>query len=333
MPVICSASPRAAISVRELFRKQGAKLASNGVLPGHAEKLLHARVPGFDDAFQIHGENADVQGFDDVFAEVFEARDLEGFLFERGIKLRVIESHGDVACNRFHELDVIAGKIVAVDGLPEAQNGHGVFADAAGNVVIEVELFERSVDGFADIARGAGRLKKERPPRKLGPGRAEETKIERFRETHAHRASQAEIAGIGDVLDKNRQAIDEKRLRDAVHHGAEHGLKPHFVGERAAEFDQGAAIVQTVAIEEAIETRLNPFAERLEEKRGDDDGDDAADGSVRLRMKNLGDQRHEEEVNRGDRSRGRRIGQAAFEDDVHIHQAVTNDGVAEAQAG
>src|SRR5208282_2835091 len=156
----------------KLFRKQGAKLPSNGILPSHSEELLHARIPGLDDTFQIHSKNADIQRLHDVLAEVFEARDLE--------------SYSHVACNRFDQFDVIAGEIVAIDGLAEPQNGHGVFANAAGHKVIEVELLQSAAHGVTDVARGAGRLKKECPPRELGPGRAEETKIERLRETHAH---------------------------------------------------------------------------------------------------------------------------------------------------
>src|SRR5580700_6574805 len=165
----------------KLLGEQGAKLASNGFLTGYAEQLLHARVPGFDDALQIHGEDANIQGFHDVFAEVFEACNLESFLFERSVELSVIKSHGDVACDGFHQLDVITGKIIAVDGLAEAQDSDGMFANAAGNVVIQVELLESAAHGLADVARCAGRLKKERPPRELGPGRTEETEIERFR--------------------------------------------------------------------------------------------------------------------------------------------------------
>jgi hypothetical protein len=94
---------------------------------------------------------------------------------------------------------------------------------------------------------------------------------------------------------------------------------------------QRAAIVQPVAIEETIKTGLNPFAEGLEEKCRDHDSDNATDGAVRLRMKDLGNQRDEEEINRGNGGCCRGIGEAALEDDVHIHQAVTNDGVPEAQ--
>jgi len=303
----------------KFFREKGAELPADGFLPGHAEKLLHARIPGFDDAFQIYCQNADIQRFHNVFAEVFEARNFESLLLERGIKLSVIECHGDIAGNGFHQLDVIAGKIVAVDGFSEPQNGDGVFADAAGNIVIEVELFESAANGFANLSSCAGRLKKQRSARKLGPGRSEETEIERLRKTHTHRASQAETSRARNVLDKYGEAVDKERLRDAVHHRAKHRLKPHFVCERAAELDQGAPIVQAVAVEETVETRLNPFAEGLEKQSGDNDGDDAAHGPVGLCMKDLRDQRYKEEINRGDGSRCRGICQAALEDNVHIH--------------
>src|ERR1700734_671426 len=108
------------------------------------------------------------------------------------------------------------------------------------------------------------------------------------------------MAGICNILNKNRQAIDQERLRYAIHHGTEHRLETDFIGERAAEFDQRAAIVQAIAIEEAIEACLNPFTERLEQKRSNNNGDDAADGTVGLRMEDLRDERHKEEINRGD---------------------------------
>jgi hypothetical protein len=55
----------------------------------------------------------------------------------------------------------------------------------------------------------------------------------------------------------------------------QHRLQVHFVGERAAEFDQRAAVIEAVAIEEVVQPRLHPFAQRLKQEGGDDDGDDA----------------------------------------------------------
>ena len=97
---------------------------------------------------------------------------------------------------------------------------------------------------------------------------------------------------------KNRQAIHQQRLRNAVHHRTQHRLEAHFIGQRAAEFNQRAPVIQPVAIEKAIQPRLNPFAERLKQKRRDDDGDHAAHRPGRLRVEICADQRDQREVNR-----------------------------------
>src|SRR5258708_2666674 len=104
MPVICSWSPRAAIS----------RASSSG-----------------------KGEHADVEGFNDIFAKVLEAGDFESFLFERAVELRVVESDGDVAGNRLDQLDVIAGQKISVDRFAKAENRDGVLADTAGDKVVE----------------------------------------------------------------------------------------------------------------------------------------------------------------------------------------------------
>ncbi len=94
---------------RQLFGEERTELASDGFLARHTKKLLHARVPGFHEAFQVNRQHADVQGFHDILAEVLEASDLQGFLFERAVKLRVVEGHGEVTGNSLDQLDVIAG--------------------------------------------------------------------------------------------------------------------------------------------------------------------------------------------------------------------------------
>ena len=75
--------------------------------------------------------------------EVLEALDLHGLLFERGIELRVIERDGHVAGDGEEQLDVLAGKEIAVHRFAQAQHGDGVFANPAGNEIVQVELFER----------------------------------------------------------------------------------------------------------------------------------------------------------------------------------------------
>jgi hypothetical protein len=48
-------------------------------------------------------------------------------------------------------------------------------------------------------------------------------------------------------------------------------------------------------------------------------------------VENLSDERNQREINSGNSRSRHGVGQAALEDDIHVHQAVTNDGVAEAE--
>src|SRR5689334_20858509 len=142
--------------MRQLFGQERTELATNGLLAGHSEKLLHAGVPGLDVSLQVNGEDADIQGLDDVFAEVLKPRNFEGLLFERAVKLGVIESDCNIAANGFDQLDVIAGEKVSIHGFTQTENGDGVFADAAGNKIVQVELLERATNGVADISCRTG---------------------------------------------------------------------------------------------------------------------------------------------------------------------------------
>src|SRR5438477_413430 len=112
---------------------------------------------------------------------------------------------GDVAGNRFAQLYVITGQKIPVDRLAKAENSNGMFADAAGNKVVEVELFERAADGITHVSRGTGRLEKERPAGKLGPGRLEETEIQRLGKPDAHRTGNAHLPGLHGVFHKNSE--------------------------------------------------------------------------------------------------------------------------------
>src|SRR5205823_9154889 len=112
-----------------------------------SEQLLHARVPGFDDALQIHREHAHVQGFHDVFAEILKASNFQRFLFKRAVKLGVIERNGNITCDGFHQLDIVARKEIPVNRFAKAENGDGVLANAAGNEIVQIQLFQSPADG------------------------------------------------------------------------------------------------------------------------------------------------------------------------------------------
>src|SRR5579883_3475905 len=247
------------------------------------------------------------------------------------VELSVVERDGDITRDGLDEFDVVAGEEVAVNRFAEAKDGDGVFADAAGDKIVEIQLFESALDRLTDVTGGFGGLEEERSAGEFRAGGREEAEVLRLGETHAHGAREAHLAGPCGVLDKNGHAIDEQSLRDAVDDRAEHGLEADLVGKGAAKLNEGAPIVEPVAIEEAVEASLNPLAEGLEEKGGDDDGDHAADRAAGGGVENIGDESDQREIDGRDSSSGRRIGQAALEDNIHIHETVANDGVAETQ--
>ena len=145
--------------LHQILRKNFAQRAADRIAAFHANQLLHAGIPGFDAAFQVHGQHADIQGFHDIFAEVFQARDFHSFLFQRRIQLRVVQRDGHVAGDGLHQLHVFAGKKIPVHRFAQPENGNGVFANAARNEIVQVELFEGAPQGIADVASGARRLK------------------------------------------------------------------------------------------------------------------------------------------------------------------------------
>ena len=162
--------------------------------------------------------------------------------------------------------------------------------------------------------------------------RIEETQIQQRFRANAHRARKHKFGRVRRILEKNRQAIDQQCLRNAVEHGTHQRFEAHFVRQRAAEFDQRAAIVEAVAVEEAVKPRLHPVAQRLEQKRSHYDRDHRARRARRQRgVERFADQRDGCEINRHHARRRKRISQAALENDVHVHQPVADDGVAEAQ--
>src|SRR5258707_1064331 len=152
------------------WQKSGKRLA-NRVVSRNLEELFHAAVPGLDRAVEINGQNADVERFHDVFAEVLQARDFEGFLFQRGVQLRVIQRDGQVSGDGLHQFDVVARKEIAVYRFAEPEEGDCALSNAAGNEVVEIQLFDCAAHGIGDVRNAAGGLEEDRIVRKLGLGR------------------------------------------------------------------------------------------------------------------------------------------------------------------
>src|SRR5208282_6070203 len=315
----------------EVARKHFVELASDRFVARNSEQVFELRIPRFDAVLEIDSKHADLKRFDDIFAEVFEALDLQRLLLERLIEARVFNGDGDVSGDSREKFEVFAREIVAVNRLAEAENCGGAVVEAAGDEIVEVEFLERMANRVG-FPRGAGGFKEEAATRERRPRRVEKTQIEGAFGAESHRAGQHEPAGIIRILEENGEAIDEQRLGKPIEHGAEERINANFIRERAAELDECAAIVEAVAIKKVVEARLHPVAQRLKEKCGDDDGDHRSEGARRQgAVRKLANERDRREVDRNDAGGGERISEAALEDDVHVHQAVADDGVAEAQ--
>src|SRR5260370_31618973 len=92
-----------------------------------------------------------------------------------------------------------------------------VLADTARNKIIEVQLLKRAANGVTEVSCRTGRLKKECPAGKLGPGRLEETKIQGFGKPHTHGARNAHLPWFHGVLDENSQTADPPPLQNPLH--------------------------------------------------------------------------------------------------------------------
>src|SRR6185312_11679673 len=98
-----------------------------------------------------------------------------------------------------------------------------------------------------------------------------------------------------------------------------------------AKLNQRTAIVIALAVEETVDADLNPVLERLKDQGRDDDGCDEAVQTAcwdKLCGDLAGQPSDDCEIG-SDQCRGcQRIGDTPLEDDVHVHQPVTDNGIA-----
>src|SRR5258705_3537840 len=106
-----------------------------------------------------------------------------------------------------------------------------------------------------------------------------------------------------------------------------------FPAQVAAKFHQRPAVVITLAVEEPVQALLNPFFYGLEEQSRDNDCNHQPSRSSagKAGVDYLGGGTNGSEVHPYDGGGGEGVSHAALEDDVHIHQAVAHDGVAEGE--
>ena len=142
--------------------------------------------------------------------------------------------------------------------------------------------------------------------------------------------SEAQHSGL--VGEKDSDARDEQSVGQAVDDGFEQGAEIGFGTESAAEFDESFAVVIALAVEGAIHPTLNTAFEGIEDGRGDENRDNQRPLAHRLRqtlVNELGDDGDDAEVAAQNQAGGKRVSDAALEDQVGVHQAIAHDGPGE----
>ena len=127
--------------------------------------------------------------------------------------------------------------------------------------------------------------------------------------------------------------LDGERLPEPFAHGGQHGVEIRLGAELAGEFDQRAAVVVAVAVEVLVQPLLNPVANGLEQEGGDEHHGDQADIAevLEILLHQAGEREYDAVKRREHADGGQRIGIAAPEDDVHVHQPVTHNGVGQGE--
>ncbi len=114
----------------------------------------------------------------------------------------------------------------------------------------------------------------------------------------------------------------------------EQGLEVGLGTEAAAELDQRLAVIVAMAVKGAVDPALNAALEGIEDGRSGQNGDDQrplAYGFRQALVDHEGDEGDDAEVAAGDEAGGQRVGHAALEDQVGVHQPVADDGPTEGE--
>ena len=127
--------------------------------------------------------------------------------------------------------------------------------------------------------------------------------------------------------EQQRHAVDEQRLHDAVHQPFAQPEEIEVAVQIAREAHERAAIVVAIAVVHAIEPRLNGVLQRPREQhhhqRGEQRDDRIADRVAT--KKDLAHQPENHGIDCGDRGQRGGVDQPALDDDLDVHQAVTDD--------
>ena len=167
----------------------------------------------------------------------------------------------------------------------------------------------------------------------LWPLDVQEVEVEAAGVRNTVRLRQRELLRLLRIGEEDRQPIHQQSARQAVHDRGQHLVEIGFRVQVAAELGQRFPVIVAFAVEKFVQVILYPVFERIEQQRGYCDGGDQSDGpdAGESLMKELRSDAHGRKVGSCNRARGDGVGHAPLKDEVHVHQAVAEDGIAEGE--
>ena len=135
------------------------------------------------------------------------------------------------------------------------------------------------------------------------------------------------------VGQKDGQAVDHQRPRQPVDDRGQHLVQIGFRVQIAAKLGQRLPVVITFAIEKLVQVILHPVLKGIEQQRSDGDGyhQSQRPGAGEVLVEQHRGHAYGGKVRSRNRAGCDGVGHAALEDQVHIHQPIAEDGVAEGQ--
>src|ERR1017187_2802078 len=298
---------------------------------GRSVHHFHLRVPGLDAVFQIDSQHTYADGLDDVLVELLEALVLRSLALQRFVKARILQRDANVAGQGFEQLHIFTGEEIAFRGFAQPEHGDHAVHHGAGNVVVEVE----PANGFTRLGslahRLAGVVEEQVALFPLRALHVQEVEVESAGVGDAERLGESELLRMLRIRQEHGHAVHQQRVREAINDRSEHVVEVGFGIQIAAKLDQRLTVVVAFLVKKLVEVVLNPVLEGVKEQCSDGNRDHQADrtGAGEVLVEEFRDHADGRKICRQNCASGNGVSHAALEDEVDVHQAVAEYGVAE----
>jgi hypothetical protein len=135
------------------------------------------------------------------------------------------------------------------------------------------------------------------------------------------------------VGQENRHAPQIQGFHQPLAHRHQHQIEVGLGAQFGGEIGQGAAVVVALAVKAAVETLLDPVPQRMEQQRRRHNRNHPSRRPqlLQLRLHHAAQQEHHAVKSRQQCRRRERIGRAAADEHLDVHQAVSRNCVRKGQ--